>query len=209
MKFSPSNVDDIRRYFERTYCKLPEHGDKLFYLEEVVGTDEGWEVRLKDSNQDVYAILLEEEVPYEMNFALPHRALFPFKNSVLLLERIPARQYKRGINGDNTRLIDVFSGKAVALDFKKLEAFIQKSKYSSVNEALFAKRGTAVVGLALSQRISFYCPEQLFYVDLVPFAKYNREKNIIVPVSDRAYQLFASELKKLVDKQYPTQPLFA
>lgn len=208
MKFSPSNVDDIRRYYERTFCKLPEHGDKLFFLEVVVGTDEGWEVRLKDSNQDVYAILLEEEAPYEMNFALPHRALFPFKNSVLLLERIPARQYKRGIGTENTRLVDVFSGKQVTLDFKKLEAFVSKSNYSSVNEALFAKRGMTVVGVALSSRVSFYCPDQVFYVDTVPFAKYNREKNLILPVADSAYKLFSTELKKLVDLQHPIQPLF-
>lgn len=208
MKFQPSNVDDIRRYYEQTYCKVPEHGDKLFYLQNTVHSADGWEARLVDSDGDIYSIILEEETPYEMNFALPHRALFNFKNTVCLLERIPARQYKRGINTENTRIVEVFSGKQQALDFRRLEAFVKKVSYCSVNEALFAKRGATVVGVALSPRISFYAPSQTFYVDLVQFAQYNREKNLIVPVLEKAYRLFAPELKKLVDVSHPTQPQF-
>lgn len=208
MKFKPSTVDDIRRYYEKTFCKVVEHGDKLFFLEQVASNHEGWEVRLKDSDNELYSILLEENAPYEMNFALPHRALFNYRNTVCLLERIPARQYKRGINQDNTRIVEVFNNKVQALDFRRLEAFVKKMSYCSVNEALFAKRGAGVVGVALSSRISFYTPAQSFYVDMVPFAQYIRAENIIVPIAENAYRLFAPELKQLVDLSHPTQPMF-
>jgi len=209
VKFKPSTVDDIRRYYEGSYCKVPEFGDKLFLLKQVVAASEGVEIRLKDSQDDLYTILLEEEAPYEMNFALPHRAIFNYRDTVYLLERVPARQYKRGITSENTHIIEVFSGKPQGLSFARLEAFVTKSSYCSVNEVLFGKRRGTVAGLALSPRLSFHTPSQTFYMDCVPFAKYLREQNLLVPVADKAYKLFVSELKKLVDSNHPTQPLFS
>lgn len=210
MIFVPSNSDDIRRYYEGTYVKLQEFGDKLFYLRKVRSDANGdMEVLLEDSDGETLVILLEEDAPYNMNFTLPHRAMFQYGGSAYILQRIPARQYKRGINTENTRIVDAFSGKVSDLSFKRLEAFVSKAAYSSVNEALYEKKNAKTIGVVLSQRIAFYCPQQVFYLDGIPFAMFNRADNTITPYSQKMYHLFAPELAKLCDLSYPIQPKFA
>lgn len=204
MKFVPSNADDIRRYYEGTYVKLREFGDKLFQLTKVYGNRDGdYEVVLTDSEDNVFSILLEEDEPYHMEFSLPHKACFAFSNSVYMLQRIPARQYKKGITGENTSITEVFTGQPLNLSFKRLEAFVQKMSYVPLNSALFDKKPAKIVGVPLSSRFSFHCPTQCFYVDHLQFAHFNREKNLIEPTHTGMYSLFASHLKKMVDVQHP------
>lgn len=211
MIFTPSNVDDIRRYYEKTYCKLKEFGDRLFFFEAVNCNEDGWQIVLKDSNNDYVTISLEEEAPYNMDFALPHKAMFPFKNTVFMLQRIPARQYKRGICPDNTQIIDIFSNKPVILEFKKLEMFINKPGYVSLNEALYGKTGSTVVGVAMGPRLAFNKVMQVAYVDCTPVAQFSRTTNKMGPIeggSAALYELFKPELMSVLDVHYEKQPEF-
>lgn len=210
MNFSTQNVDDIRRYYEKTYCKLKEFGDKLWFLQKIETTPDGYEVRLVDSDNETWVILLDNEEPYHMDFALPHKAMFNFRNTVFQLQRIPARQYKRGIHPENTQLIEIFTGKSLTLDFKRLESFINKQAYISLNEAIFGKRGSTVVGMALSPRMAWNALNQMVFVDNVGVAVYDRAANKLKTPDGmaNAYKLFKPEVQALLDPHYATQPTF-
>jgi hypothetical protein len=210
MIFTSHNIDDIRRYYEGTFIKLKEFGDKLFCMGRPLRDKHGdWEIVLTDSEDVVHSLVLEEGEPYEMSFSLPHRAVFPANGSVYILQRIPAKQYKRGICSDNTKITEVFSGKELPLSFKRLESFITKGTYESVNSALFEKKAPRTVGVALTNRLSFHLPSQSFYVDNQPFATYDRAKNKILPLDGRMYALFVPHLKRAVIPFHEKQPEFS
>ena len=139
--------------------------------------------------------------------------LFPShdKNTVFMLQRIPARQYKRGICPDNTQIIDIFSNKPVVLEFKKLEMFINKPGYVSLNEALYGKTGSTVVGVAMGPRLAFNKALQVAYVDCTPVAQFYRSDNKIGPLglgNSALYELFKPELQSALDVHYEKQPEF-
>lgn len=192
MLFVPSVWQDIRKYYEGSYVKFNEYGDKLFFISrvrehEVVGSDE-------DGNP--FSLTLDEEAPYSLTYNLPHKGLFILNGATYLLYRIPAQQYSRGITTGNTKILDVAGGGAVALEFRTLKAFVEKQPYVSMEEALFGK-GDAV-SQPLTRRFSFYKPKQMFYVDNVPIAQFIRKTKTISPISQAGVALLP-ELKALAE----------
>src|SRR5687767_7922141 len=105
MLFLPSNVDDINRYYRNTYVKFKETGDRLMYISDVnshriVGqADTGG-----DGPPEEFVIYLSEAHPYEIDYVLPHKSFFQAADKAVLLSRIPAKQYQRGISQHNTSL---------------------------------------------------------------------------------------------------------
>lgn len=192
MECKPSVHGDIQRYFQGTYVKLKEFGDKLFYLESVNKE----QVVLVDENKDNFVILLEEADPYHLEYVLPHRAVFPFRDSVSLLQRIPAKQYHRGCCGENTRIVDIFTNTTYEIHFRSLTAYIAKPNYVDVQSALFDKASKKLVGVAITDRISFGRLSQAFYVDNRVVGTFNRDKSQV----EMVHAFFKPELAALFQK---------
>lgn len=191
MKFCASNSPDIRKYFENTFVKFAELGDKILFINRVRES-----VLANDAEGNIYEVLLDDDLPYEMNYKLPHRGLFVYNNDVHILTRIPARQYKRGLCGDNTSIRNVMSGKAIRVDFNTLTAFTDKPAYLSLQEALFGKHVGKNPSVLLSSRIWYSPTKQTFYIGNVPVAQFNREnKKIFFPFA--CGKLFEPELRAL------------
>lgn len=191
MQLYAKEYGDISKYYHGTYVKLPQFGDKIFYVAEVNRE----RVELTDSAQDLYHIELaqEGEPAYSLEYVLPHRAVFSYKGTVLLLTRVPARQYSRGCCSANTKIIDVFTGKGWDISFTTLQAFVNKPTYYTLDEALYGEFPKSCVGVALNERFSFHRNQQQLYVDHIPIANFSRENMVWVVTRP----IFAPELKAL------------
>lgn len=172
MILSPQTSGDIRRYYEKTWVKFQEFGDKLFFIERV----RDYEVVGIDEDGEAWVLYMEDAAPYVLNYNLPNRAIFPHGGSVLSLRRIPAKQYQRGLSTANTIIVDVFSGKKLeSIKVDVLKSFVNKPIYTPLAEALDGKFPKRVIGVIVAHRISFNRNLQQFFVDAVPVAAYNRE----------------------------------
>ena len=99
MKWTPQNTEDIKRYYKDSILRFD--GNKILKLT-AVDTEE---LTLIDKNGNEEFIYLNEDYPFEFNTNLPHKSIFAYKKTVAYLYRIPARQYKRGICGDNCKFL--------------------------------------------------------------------------------------------------------
>jgi len=171
MEFISSNWRDIDKYYTGTYVKFNEYGDKLFHIDHVnPNVVEG-----EDDTGTNFQLFLSDSAPYTVNYLLPHKATFQWNDSVYMLQRIPARQYRRGLCSDNTQIINIATGSRVDISFKSLKAFVSKPMYSSFSAAFNSKAKTKAV--ALSPRLT-YIRSGLILVDQVRVASfdYNTKK---------------------------------
>lgn len=181
MKFSSNNSADIRKYFEKTYIKLKELGDKILWVERV--RNEG--IECIDIHGDVVEVLLDHEVEYDMEYTLPHRGCFLYCGKVAMLQRVPSRQWKKGISTENTRIIWADTARQVTMGFEALEAFSSKPAYTQLAHALCAPSSSV-----LSQR-AWYSPEkQALFLDSKKIGVFSKG-TLSVP------KMFQMEVEKL------------
>jgi hypothetical protein len=174
MLFSTDNYDDINRYYRGTYVKFKETGDRLFYIRDVgpqrvTGTDEeGTE----------FELFLNHDDPYEVDYVLPHKSYFQLNKRACMLQRVPAKQYRRGICGENTRLTAL--GKTgnlvqVEIGFDALKAFVSKQAFPSIKTVLTMKNKP--LSVAISPRFAFVPETGQIYTDLLAVAVVSKKDN--------------------------------
>jgi hypothetical protein len=167
MLFIPENRDDISRYYRHSFLKFKEHGDLLFYLDSV----DRYTVTGKVEDGREFKLYLSEEHPYEVDYILPHKSFFQYNEHAVLLERVPARQYHRGITSENTILRYRHTSGDVGhaeLSFNSLRAFVTKQKFFSLKEAISDKSKKSYV---LNSRMMYVPSIRQIYVDFEPIAR--------------------------------------
>lgn len=191
MQFKRSNWEDISRYFKQTFVKFKETGDKLFYIRNVRSdVVEGME---KDSCP--FELYLWEDQPYEVDYVLPHKSFFQYAKRAVLLERIPAKQYQRGLSSGNTKLRALGrDGTTTNLDlsFDTLGAFVEKQPWMSLTDAVANKvKNYSVV---LSPRMAYIPFTNTIYVDMLAVATVNKKaKTVYIN-----HPIFKPEIAELV-----------
>lgn len=165
MLFTPANRDDIKRYYTGTYVKFKEHGDMLFQIKDV-GYDKVTGI-LEDGRP--FSLYMSDEFPYEVGYVLPHKSYFQYKGDAMLLERIPAKQYYRGLREDNTQVGYIRNGGVVfaGLSFELLKAFVTKQQFYTLSGAINAKNFKSCV---LNSRMMYNRSTKQIYVDFIPVA---------------------------------------
>ena len=162
MLFSSANYEDIHRYYRCTYVKFKEMGDRLFYIRDVSVN----QVRGTDEEGTEFELYLNHDDPYEVDYVLPHKSYFQFNKRACMLQRIPAKQYRRGLCGENTRLTAVGkTGNLVNVDigFDVLKAFVSKQAFPSIKTVLTMKNKP--LSVALSPRFAFVPETGQIYAD--------------------------------------------
>lgn len=174
MQLYSDDYQDISKYYKHTYVKLPQFGDKIFFVQSI----QRERVELIDEEAHLFHIELAEvgEPAFSLEYVLPHRAVFGYKGSVVLLTRIPARQFRRGCCTDNTKIMDLFTGRGLEVNFTTLQAFVNKPNYFSLREALYQEFPKTMVGVAITDRFSFHRNTQALYVDHQHIATFVRER---------------------------------
>jgi len=187
MFFQQSNVPDIEKYFRNTFIKLKEFGDELFFVNHVGSCA----VLGKDQSGEDFELILSDAMPYEVDYVLPSRSVFQSGNRVSMLQRIPARQYKRGLCSDNTQLVDVYTGEKLPVDMDTLVGFVNKPRYTTFDEIIRKKVGKSV---ALNSRFSYHTADGSIRCDLKPIGLVETSTKTI-----KVNKLFEPEIKQLLD----------
>lgn len=187
MQFIPEAWRDIDRYYRDTWVKFQEFGERLFYIHNVSSE----QVTGKDQDGDEFVLYLTNEMPYTLSYVLPHRAVFQHKGEAFILQRMPARQYKRGLSSENTIIKRVVDNKTVDFRIEYLTAYVNKQSYASLRSVLFESSKSKSV--ALGGRFAFDRLEQRLFLDSKPIARFYRDQNAF-----RILSLFKPELEELI-----------
>lgn len=187
MKFKQENWRDIQKYYQGTYVKFAEFGDTLHYIENVTQD----EITGKDENKDDFVLYLHDSQEYVFEYLLPHKAVFQYGGDAYLLQRIPARQYKRGLCQENTSFTKVTSGERQSLSWQLMTAYTNKQKYFSLKEAIYGKG--KMRSLAVTNRMSYARGNDYLYVDNKVIATFNRESKVLATIP-----LFFDDVKELI-----------
>lgn len=134
MLLQSSNAGDIQKYYEGSYVKLQECGDRIFFIHKV--NKDG--VYFQDSNNDEGVIHLLDQYPYNLNMVLPNKALYQMGQYCYSLARIPARQYSRGITTGNCQIMKLTSDGwgEVGISFAVLQGYMSKPNYRPLAEVV-------------------------------------------------------------------------
>lgn len=192
MIFIPENHEDIYKYYRHTYVKFSEFGDRLFYIRDVTPKT----IFGKDEDGIEFELHMSKDYPYEVNYVIPNKSVFQYKNHAYLLERIPAKQYHRGLTGNNTSICRFDrdgSANPISIDFTILKAFVSKQEFPTFDKAV-----TAIgrrVSVALSNRFTFIAARKLILADRTPVAQVDHpNKKVLV-----YQQMFMPEISALVN----------
>lgn len=186
MIFHRSCADDIIKYYKGTFVKFKETGDRLWYIHNV-NYDE---VHCKDVDGfDLYIDLNEE---YEVDYALPGRAVYQCGNQAFMLSRKPAKQYQRGISSNNTNLSRLRpDGKwdSVQLTLDRLQQFVDKPAYQDPDVVQWPE----MASIALNPVFSVAVGTKILYALRTSIGSVNNNtKEVMLSNS-----LFKPEVKKL------------
>ena len=190
MIFKSTNFDDINRYYKATYVKFKETGDKLFYIRNVSPTS----VTGCDEDGTEFELFLNDEYPYEVDYILPRKSFFQMGKRACLLQRIPAKQYQRGLSNSNTRvnaLGKTGSVNAVELTFDVLTEFVNKQAFPSLSKAVLNKAKDHSV--VLSPRFAYVPDMKAIFADAILVAEVNPEDKLVVV----RHPIFKPELLEL------------
>jgi hypothetical protein len=196
MIFMSANYDDISRYYKSTYVKFKETGDKLFYIRHVTPVS----VTGCDEDGTEFELFLGNDYPYEVDYILPRKSFFQANKRAILLQRIPAKQYQRGISTGNVRLTGLAKTGGLStheIGFDLLKAFVTKQAFPRLDEAI--KNTARNVSVALSSRIAYVPDVGYFYVDTTVIAQVDKKTKQIHMLQN----VFRNEMQELVqNSQY-------
>lgn len=173
MLFSTANYEDIQRYYRCTYVKFKEMGERLFYIRDV----SHHVVRGTDEDGTEFELYLNHDDPYEVDYVLPHKSYFQLAKRACMLQRVPAKQYRRGLCAENTRLTALGkTGNLVNVDigFDALKAFVSKQAFPSIKTVLTMKNKP--LSVALSPRFAFVTEPGLIVADQLTVATVDKKQ---------------------------------
>jgi hypothetical protein len=192
MQFNSHNWEDIQRYYRHTYIKFKETGDTLFYIRDVSPS----QVRGTDQDGTEFVLYLNEDEPYEVDYVLPNKSYFQYAKRACMLQRIPAKQYRRGICSDNVRITGLSkTGGLVAIDvtFDTLKAFVSKQAFPSMRTVLMQK--SKPLSIALSPRFAFVPEGGFLFCDQTCVAQIDKKtKKVHIQ-----HLIFKPEIEKLIE----------
>jgi hypothetical protein len=191
MQFNSYTWEDIHRYYRHTYVKFKETGDTLFYIrdvnvESVAGTDQ-------DGTE--FKLFLNYDDPYEVDYVLPNKSYFQFAKRACMLQRIPAKQYRRGVCADNVRITGLSkTGGLTAIDvnFESLKAFVSKQAFPSLRTVLLQK--SKPLSIALSPRFAFVPEAGYLFCDQTCVAQIDKRAKTIRIL----HNIFKPEIEALI-----------
>lgn len=176
MFVNTENWEDCKKYYSGCYVKFREEGDRLFYIE-AVDPDK---ITARATNGEYVGVDLT--IGYTIDYPLPKKTIYQYGKVVVMLNRIPARMWKKGLNKQNTvfHILDA-TGKwnSAAFDPTLIEAFISKPSYYAVDIALNDfKNGMELEAAALTPRISITRQGRIS-IDQTIVARYDFENDVI------------------------------
>lgn len=201
MKFCLETSKDLSKYFNGTFVKFIgirgvfsdgtecAPADELVHFIDSVGGNVIKGKRFENGETVPFQFMLYSEHSHsapEIEFILPKKSFFNTDKGAMLLQRIPARQYRRGICGDNTH-IALLKGNGgwqnVGVNFENLDGYVRKPAFPQFHPSDNS--------YAVSRRIAVANKQVL--VDQTVIGTINYEKKYVAVVP-----LFASEIQAIL-----------
>lgn len=180
MLFTPANRDDISRYYRNTYVKFPMRGDELFYIKNV----EAYRITGEHESGEEFELYYSEENPVDVQYVIPNKSYFQYKNRACLLQRIPAKQYHRGMCSENTIIQSLGrTGNTTNHDlgFDLLKAYVAKQAWPTFDKAVTSKG--KMLSVAMSPRFAYVPETKHIYVDQLPIARVEHPSKQVFVIS--------------------------
>ena len=187
MELTSSNWNDIQKYYESSFIKLREFGDRIFYIDKV-NRDE---VHFHDANDEAGVLYLHDAAPYTLDMVLPNKAMYQMGDEAYLLQRVPARQYHRGITSQNCKISRLRSTgfSPISLSFSALQGYASKPIYRPLEDVIGRSTGSE----AISPRFAYLSSNKSIYCDQKVVAVVDKAKKEI-----KAHTLLLAELKRFL-----------
>jgi hypothetical protein len=139
---------------------------------------------------DNETIGIDLEVGYTIDYVIPKKTTYQLNEAAVNLSRIPARQWKKGMNKQNTLFQALCANSLwapVTFEPQFINGFVNKPGYYTYQDALREfKASEHLDSAALSPRMSI-CRNGTIYVDTVAVAKLDEKserivtKNLFIP----------------------------
>lgn len=173
-----NNYEDIKKYYQGCFVKFKETGEHIWYIDHV----DPEKIVCSDSKKEEVAIDLD--IGYEIDYILPKKTVFQFGDYAMILTRVPARQWKKGLSKQNTRFARLGAqGSWGAVDFaiSYIEGFTNKPSYYDAQDTLkaFANPASDLQSAAITPRISM-CREGKVFIDGVLVGKFDLNEKTFV-----------------------------
>lgn len=181
MKVNKYTIEDANKYLGDTIVQFKEESgrENLFYF-------------IKADLKYIYAkniytdepILVDITKEYDVDFHFPRKLVFNSDNFSILITRIPAQMWKKGIHSKNTSfyLLKESGWQYCSFTPDLIKAYVQKQEYFSLES------NTKVISCALSPRISF-CRGKI-YIDMTFVGTYNETTETLT-----THPMFLEDLK--------------
>lgn len=184
-----TNYEDVKKYYEKTFIKLPDLGDEIVHVDRV--TPERMEVTNPLTKEPIWVMLKTR--PYELSFVLPRKTVYQMDNNAVMLSRIPARMWKKGLTHANTQFqtLGVSSWALSDFNINMIVKFVNKPTYLSFAEAKHGFENSNLQSAAMSKRVSLSLNGNV-YVDSVLVGRLAIKENVLTTRS-----LFVPTLKPL------------
>ncbi len=184
MLATTSNWKDVQKYYQGTFIKLRELGDEVVRVDKVEPTSM-WVVL--QSNEKIELVLSDEG--YNLDYQIPKKTVYQNGQFAYVLDRIPARMWKKGLSSENTTLNAVEADGVLEQvhvnKFENLFSFVNKPEYVKLfNYEVYASA-------ALSNRI-YVTKNGVIWCDAKAIGK-------VVEKTVYCYPMFKSNLARLVE----------
>ena len=176
MLITSATYEDCKKYFQHTWVKFKEEGDKIWYITSV---DIHYIYAKSITDEEILIDITEGG--YTIEYLIPKKTIFQHGEHAVMLSRIPARMWKKGMSKQNTQFQSLtFDGwKSKEFDMGVIDGFVNKPCYYSVEDALneFTK-SEHLQSAALSPRIALSRKGSV-YIDNVLVGRYLQEKKTL------------------------------
>lgn len=195
MFVNSANYEDAKKYFQGCWIKVQEMGDRMYFVKEVRPDFTYLNSPSRGEKDDEEYICIDMQIGYTISYVIPKKTVFQHGMNALILERIPARMWKKGMDLKNTQF-QILNNKSqwspTKVDIGLIEGFVNKPQYHTFDTAQRVfKEEAEMMSVALSPRVSF-SREGYVFVDTVFVGRYTPAKNQLTYKT-----IFSKQMKQL------------
>lgn len=153
------NWEDCKKYYQGCWIKVRECGERMYQIKEVGPAETYLSSPSRGENDEDANICINMQVGYTIDYIIPKKTTFQFGEYAIILERVPARMWKKGMDVKNTQFSQLNHNSSwikAQIDFPVIEGFVNKPSYYTFEDTLknFTDENSTLQSAALSPRVS-------------------------------------------------------
>ena len=180
MFVNSENWQDCQKYYQNTWVKLAQCGERIYTVGEVGSKFTYFSSPSRGPNDDEADVCIDMSVGFNIDYVIPKKTVFQYGEHALILERVPARMWRKGMDPKNTQFLTLNEMSAwgkVQIGVPVIEGFVNKPGYYQLDAALNNFEG-ALLSAALSPRVSLSRGGSVF-IDTTMVGKYARKSGTL------------------------------